>query len=256
MNKKWTVLAWAALTVALLAGCGSKADDGGAAAIAQAAVGDQPGAAAAGDQAAAGQGGGFGGMQAMGTLGKIKSVNGNTITIYKSSFQPGQGGGRMGGNRQGAGQNAGDGAAPSGDAQPPSGDPPQQGADRQAGGQAGQGGAGGQAGQGGQRPDMANMFTEETEDITVTDATKIYKTEMADGQRTETEIAIGDLKPDDVITVTLKEGAQEAESIRLGGLGGGFGGGMRGGQGQGQVQGRVQGQGKTQADGQQAATGA
>ncbi|SFB20910.1 hypothetical protein SAMN05216312_104452 [Cohnella sp. OV330] len=248
MNKKWTMLAAAALTVALLASCGSKADDSGTAAPAQAAAGVQSGGAAAGDRAAAGQGGGFGGMQAMGTLGKIKSVSGNTITIYKSSFQPGQGGGRMGGNRQDGGQNAGDGAAPSEDAQPPSGDPPQQGVDGQAGGQAGQGGAGGQAGQGGQRPDMANMFTEETEDITVTDATKIYKTETTDGQRTETEIAIGDLKADDVITVTLKEGTQEAESIRLGGIGGGFGGGMRGGQGQGQ--------GQAQTDGQQSAAGA
>ncbi|MDG0813251.1 hypothetical protein [Cohnella rhizosphaerae] len=246
MNNKWTMLAGVALTVALLAGCGSKADDSGAAAPAQAAAGDQSGGATAGDQAAAGQGGGFGGMQAMGTLGKIKRVSGNTITIYKSSFQSGQGGGRMGGNRQGGGQNEGDGAAPNGDAQQPSGDPPQQGADGQAGGQAGQGR---QGGQGGQRPDMANMFTEETEDITVTDATKIFKTEMADGQRTETEIAIGDLKADDVITVTLKEGTQEAESIRLGGFGGGFGGGMRGGQGQ------SQGQGQAQTNGQQAPAG-
>ncbi|MFC3800165.1 hypothetical protein [Cohnella sp. GCM10012308] len=249
MNKKWTMLAGVALSVALLAGCGSKGENNGAAAAA--AAGDQSGGAAAGDQGAAGQGGGFGGMQAMGTLGKIKSVNGNTITIYKSSFQPGQGGGRMGGNRQGDGQNAGDGAAPSGNEQPPSGDPPQQGADGQAGGQAGQDR---QGGQGAQRPDMANMFTDETEDITVTDATKIYKTEMADGQRTETEVAIGDLKADDVITVTLKEGTQEAESIRLGGFGGGFGGGMRGGQGQGQDQG--QGQGQAQSNGQQAAAGA
>ncbi|WP_217596682.1 hypothetical protein [Cohnella sp. GbtcB17] len=239
MDKKWTMFAAVALAVAVLAGCGSKSENNGTASV-----------AAAGDQSAAGQGGSFGGMQAAGTLGKIKSVNGNTITIYKSSFQPGQGGGRMGGNRQGGGgPNEGDDAAPSGDAQQPNGDPPQQGADGQAGGRAGQGR---QGGQGGQRPDMANLFTEETEDITVTDATKIFKTEMADGQRTETEIAIGDLKADDVITVTLREGTQEAESIRLGGFGGGFGGGMRGGQGQEQGQ----GQGQAQTNGQQTAAGA
>lgn len=237
MNKKWTMLAGGALAVALLAGCGSKADDSAAgAAPASAAADGQQGAAQEGGQGA-GQGGG---AWAMGTLGKIKSVDGNTITIYKSSFEPGQGGG---GRQRGEAPSSGDaGAAQGGDGQsgqPPSGDPPQQGAGDGQGGQGEQGG-----GQGGQRPDMANMFSEETEQITVTDATKIYKTEMTDGQRTETEIALADLKAEDIITVTLKEGTQEAESIRIGGGfgGGGFGGGgMRGGQGQGQGDGQQEG---------------
>ncbi|CAI6054287.1 hypothetical protein [Cohnella sp. JJ-181] len=227
MNKKWTMLAGAALSVALLAGCGSKAGNNDAgAAPAQAAAAEQSGAGGAGDQAgAAGTGVGRGGMQAMGTLGKIKSVSGGTITIYKSAFQPGQGGGRQGGNRQSAGGQA-DGQAGGQDS-------------GQTGGQA-SGQAGGQGRQDGQRADMANLFTEETEEIKVTDATKIYKSETADGERTETEIALGDLKADDVITVTLKEGTQEAESIRLGGFGGGGFGGMRGGQGQGLEQGQGQ----------------
>lgn len=234
IRQKWTMLAGAALSVALLAGCGDKADNGSAAAataLAADAGGGQP-AGAAGDA----DGGPGGGMRAMGmgTMGKIKSVAGSTITIYKSSFQPGQGGGRQGGSWQGGDRQGAGGAAPSGDAQP-SGDPPSpsQPAD---GGQ-----ASGRGGQGGQWPDMSNMFTDETEEITVSAATKIYKTEMADGKRTETEIAIGDLKADDIVTVTLKEGTQEAESIRLGGFGG-FGGGMRGGRGQAQGGGESRGQ--------------
>ncbi len=78
---------------------------------------------------------------------------------------------------------------------------------------------------------MENMFSDETMDITVTDATKIVSASFADGKMTETDKTLADLKADDIITVQLKDDTQEAESIRLGGFGGGgFGGGGRGGQ--------------------------
>lgn len=191
MNKKWKLALTGALAVALLSGCGAKSVDNAAAQNNQ-----SQGAARSGQAGQSGQGGMRGGMgmvdengNTADLLGKIKSISGQTITVYKSSFDPSQ----MRG---------------------------------------GQGGSGGQGGNSGNRPQgMGNMFTDQTVDITVTDATKIETTSFENGQRTTKEIALSDLKADDVLTIWLKEGTQEAETIRVGGFGGGRGGrGARQGQ--------------------------
>lgn len=265
MNRRWNLALCGALAAVMLAGCGSKADGGGEQANAQAQVDAGAGQNGQGDMR-----GGMGMVDENGNaanlIGKVKSVNGQTITVYKSSIDPSQMGRGPGGPNSGGGQ-------------PPSGTPNDGSGQAQNDGQAsgstgaetgsaGTGGAtgsdevgngnggnvsggggangssggnangnGGGAGTGaeGNRPPgggMANMFTDETVDITVTDATKIESTSFENGQATTKEIALADLKADDVITVWLKDGTQEATTIRLGGLGGGRGGrgGPQGGQ--------------------------
>ncbi|ACT03506.1 proline-rich domain-containing protein [Paenibacillus sp. JDR-2] len=208
MNNWKIVLSAVAISVAL-AGCGSKSDESGTAAN---------GTTGQAQQQNQGQQGDFQGRAMMGTIGKIKSINGQTITIYKSSFQRPEGG-QAGNPPQG---DAAQGDAPNGN--PPSGDP------QGDAGSAPQAGDGQNSG-GGRQRNMENMFSDETMDITVTDATKIVSASFADGKMTETDKTLADLKADDIITVQLKDDTQEAESIRLGGFGGGgFGGGGRGGQ--------------------------
>ncbi|WP_201007956.1 hypothetical protein [Paenibacillus glycanilyticus] len=209
MNNWKIALSAVAISVAL-AGCGSKSDESGTAANGTTGQAQQ--------QQNQGKQGGFQGRAMMGTIGKIKSINGQTITIYKSSFQ----------RPEGAGGQPPQGDAAQGDSPngiPPSGNPPQ--GDAGSAPQAG----GGQNSGGGRQRNMENMFSDETMDITVTDATKIVSASFADGKMTETDKTLADLKADDIITVQLKDDTQEAESIRLGGFGGGgFGGGGRGGQ--------------------------
>ncbi|TCM98065.1 hypothetical protein EV294_103497 [Paenibacillus sp. BK033] len=201
MNNWKIALSAVAISVAL-AGCGSKSGESGTAANGTTGQAQQQNQ---GKQ-------GFQGRAMMGTIGKIKSINGQTITIYKSSFQRPEGGGQP---HQGDAANG----------NPPSGDPPQ--GDAGSTPQAGNG----QNSGGGRQRNMQNMFSDETMDITVTDATKIVSASFTDGKMTETDKTLADLKADDIITVQLKEDTQEAESIRLGGFGGGgFGGGGRGGQ--------------------------
>jgi hypothetical protein len=185
MWNKGLIAVVAALTLALLSGCGSSQPNGTAAQQTQGTDNN-------------GQGNGQGGPGAFNgqrpdLVGKVKTVNGNTITVFKSSFQRGRGG------------------------------------------QGGQGSQGGQGGQG--RPNMQNMFSEETEDINVTDSTKIVKREFVNNQMTETPIALADLKADDILSITLVKGTQDADTISLGN--GGFGGGRRG-QNQGQNTGASQ----------------
>ncbi|GGG63776.1 hypothetical protein [Paenibacillus radicis (ex Gao et al. 2016)] len=190
MNK-WKLLLSAAVITAALSGCGANAQT------------DEPVTAAVGelpDQQRPG------GMMLGGTLGKIKSIDGQSITMFVSSFQPGN---RNGGGLDGSGTGGGRGGQ--------QGERPQ----RQDGQAPSEGGM-----------NFEDMFTDETTVITVTDETKIVATTFENNERKETEQSLSDLKADDVITVTLKEGTQEAESIRLGGFGGG--GMMGGGRPQGQ----------------------
>ncbi|WP_027092333.1 hypothetical protein [Cohnella thermotolerans] len=208
MNKKWKFALTGALAVALLSGCGAKSDDNAAAQNNQ-----SQGAARSGQAGQSGQGGMRGGMgmvdedgNTADLLGKIKSISGQTITVYKSSFDPSQMRGGQGGSGGQGGQDGQGGQSPSG---APASNAPD--ADRQGGNS-------------GNRPQgMGNMFTDQTVDITVTDATKIETTSFENGQRTTKEIALSDLKADDVLTIWLKEGTQEAETIRAGGFGGGRG---------------------------------
>ncbi|WP_042165608.1 hypothetical protein [Paenibacillus gorillae] len=189
MNK-WKLVLGAAVMAMALSGCGANAQT------------DEPVTAAVGelpDQQRPG------GMMMGGTLGKIKSIDGQTITMFVSSFQPGN---RSGGGAGGDGSGAAGGRGQQGER-------PQ----RQEGQAPPEGGG----------MNLDNMFTDETMTITVTDETKIVSTTFENNERKETEQSLSDLKADDVITVTLKEGTQEAESIRLGGFGGFGGGGNMGG---------------------------
>ncbi|MFD0671163.1 hypothetical protein [Cohnella sp. GCM10027633] len=202
-----------ALSIALLAGCGSKDADNATGAEANAGVAQQ--------QEQLGNGAAQGGEQGMmnrmvaDLIGKVKSLDGNTLTVYKSSFQPGAMGGRGQGGQGGGGGMRGD--RPSGDGQ------------QQDGGQAPQDGQPG----GGRGMSFENMFTDETVDITLTDATKIVKREFVDNEMKETELTIADLKADDIVNIALTDGTQEAATITIGmgGFGGGAGFGGGGGRG-------------------------
>ncbi|QAY68183.1 hypothetical protein [Paenibacillus protaetiae] len=234
MNNSWKVALSGALLALVLAGCGAK-DDGGAAA----AQGN-----GSGSQAAASSSAQNGRQPVRGAFGKIKSIDGNTITVYKSSFT-----GRE---------------RPEGKGQPPQG---QNGGD-QAAGQAsgGTSGAGGsQSSDGSQKPDGArgqnrgnwqqgggmntdNMFTDETITLQVTDSTQIVKRSFENNKMTETNLSLSDLKADDIITYTLVDGSEDqldTISVGMGGFGGGRGPGMggRGGdwQGSGQAAGQTAG---------------
>ncbi|QMV41180.1 hypothetical protein [Cohnella cholangitidis] len=198
-SKKLLVTAIAA--VILLTGCGADStNQASSTPVAQGNGGDIPQ-----DQRgqAPGQGQGRSPMMGADLLGKIKSVNGETITVYKSSFVPGERG--QGGGPQPPGDNA----------QPPSGEgnqPPQ--------------------GEGQNRPNMENMFSEETSDIQITPVTKIVKIAFENQQRTETELTAAELKADDIVSVDLEDNTQNAVTITIseGGFGGmgGMGGGPRG----------------------------
>jgi hypothetical protein len=58
-------------------------------------------------------------------------------------------------------------------------------------------------------------FSDETMTISVTDSTKLTSAAMADGKMTESAISLSSLKIGDILMITLKEGTQEAETIRL-----------------------------------------
>jgi len=147
-------------------------------------------------------------------FGKIKSITGNTITIYKSDMSmPGQGGGQEGtpperpegdqasvnGATSEGGQPPGDapaGGAPQGEA--PSGEMPEGG--RQGSGLGGR---------------MQQSFSEETTEIPIDVDTKIVTTTFDNGTRKENVITIAELKADDIIQYTLKSDTNVAESISL-----------------------------------------
>lgn len=140
-------------------------------------------------------------MGMMGTpadlMGKIKSIRGQTITLYKSALRS-----------RGSGQ----GSTASGDDQlPPDGMEIPADGERKA------------APEGAGRMDMDTMFTDETVDVQVTDTTKIVSMTFENDQMVEKEITIADLKEDDILSVMLKDDTQEAESITV--RSGGFGGG-------------------------------
>lgn len=198
--KKWKLAISSLAIAAALAGCSSNTEE--AANTAATNTTNNSNGQAAGTQQAP-----QGGMMMGGTMGKIKSIDGQTITIYTSSFTPGNGGG--------GGQPPADGEKP---AQGEQGEPPTM--------------EEGQAPEGGGRMNMENMFSDETMEITVTDTTKIVSTTFENEKMVETDKTLADLKADDIITITLKEGTQEAESIRIGGGFGGGGGGRPGGNGQ------------------------
>ena len=229
INKK-ALIAGVALALTLT-GCGSKSGNAEVSGANEAAVQQ--------DQQPAAQGGkgnpGMANRTTADLVGKVKSIDGNTITVNKSSFTPGQGGGARGGNgmrkrQSGDGQQPADGeqTVPADGQQPADqGQQPAPPADGQQPQDDGQPPAGGGRGQ----MNFENMFTDETTEITVTDSTKIIKREFVDNQMQETELTLVDLKADDIVSIDLTDGTQEAATITIGmgGFGGGFGRGEQGG---------------------------
>lgn len=208
MNK-WKVMLSAVVIAAALAGCGAQEEQSAAEAQTDAAGELQQNGANGGAQPK-GLSVGAGQMGAQADLmGKVKSIDGQTITLYKSAM--GQGGPPQG---------DGTGEMPAGDEGqqlPASGEQP-------AAGERPQAPAGdGTAPEGGR----GAMFTDETVDIQVTDTTKIVSVTFENEQMVEKEAALADLKSDDILSVMLKDDTQVAESvtIRTGGFGGGRGGG-------------------------------
>lgn len=130
-------------------------------------------------------------------LGKVKSIDGNTLTIYTASMQPGDGGAMNGGQPP-------QGEVPQGEA--PQGNPPADGdtSTPPAQGDTSDGSAPEQPQDGTEPPSMDNLFTEETMEITITDSTTMPTEE---------------LKADDIVNITLEEGTQNALSIQVSGQG-------------------------------------
>jgi hypothetical protein len=211
MNK-WKVMLSAVVIAAALAGCGAQEEQTAAEAQTDAAGELQQNGANGGEQPK-GSNAGAGQMGAQADLmGKVKSIDGQTITLYKSAMG-------QGGPPQGVG---------TGDVR--SGDEGQQspaGGEQPADGERPQAPAGdGTAPEGGGR-DRGAMFTDETVDIQVTDTTKMVSVTFENDQMVEKEVALADLKADDILSIMLKDDTQVAETItiRTGGFGGGRGGG-------------------------------
>lgn len=223
------MMASSLIAAILLAGCGSNTDT-----AAQAAGGAQSAQARNQSGGAAqpeGAGGGRNRMDRAGmSFGKIKSISGNTITVYTAQMPARQQNGGADGSMQGGGGTPptdGGGAAPEGG----QGTPPE----------GGQAPSDGQAPQGGGRQGggMMQSFSEETTDITVSSDTRYVSVTFEGGEQKETALSLSGLKADDIIQYTLKTDTTEAEKITLstggfGGMGGGFGGrGQSQDQGQG-----------------------
>ncbi|MFC5471388.1 hypothetical protein ACFPPD_22115 [Cohnella suwonensis] len=212
MRVKNGIFVLAMSSVLLLTGCGGGSNGDSQANAAQGNNVQQQGNVQGQDQ---GQSQGRSPMMGADLLGKVKSISGQTVTVYKSSFTPGargQGGGQRPEGQTGSGDRSN---ANEGDQPPASGD--------SNGGNAG--GDPGAAPSGQNRPNMANMFSDETVDIQVTDATKIVKTTFENNERKETALALADLKEGDIVSVDLEDGSQNAVTITLGQ--GGFGGAGR-----------------------------
>jgi hypothetical protein len=212
MNKSWKWAVGALALAVVLTGCGTKEE-------ATAEQPDQVQTQGGAQQGGAGGGGQMGmGMQAD-LMGKVKSIEGQTITVYKSNMT-------FGGGR---GQGDGSGQPPAGDRpqgeQPPAGDRPQ-GEQPPEGEDMPEPPADGEAPQdGGGRMNMDNMFSEETMAVQVTDATKIISVTFENNEMVEKAVALADLKADDILSINLKDDTMEAESITLRTGAGGFGGG-------------------------------
>jgi len=212
MNK-WTMGLSSAMLLVMLAGCGTAAQNtettstDRSATAAGASATDSSNGADQTSEASEGQTGQDAAADVPGTMltGKIKSIDGQTITLYKSSMQPGEGGPLI--DR---------GQAPQ-DAQ--SGNAPAEGEETQAAPEGGEGQ--------GQPPGDMNtegMFTDETVEVALTDSTKLVS--MAQGEQggTESEISPAGLKEGDIVNVTLDGDTRNALEVRVGG---GFGGEMQ-----------------------------
>ncbi|SEU02523.1 hypothetical protein [Paenibacillus sp. NFR01] len=211
------------MAAVLLSGCGANSDNAASAAGGGQKAQTQTGSAAQNGQAGGRGQNGMNGFMNM-NLGKIKSINGNTITVYTAEMPSGMRQGGNGGNGQGAGADGQQGTPPEGGQALGT-----EGGNSRGAGAGGQRG-GGQGGFGGGR--MQQNFSEETTDITVGSDTQIVSVTFDNNEQKETALSLADLKAGDVIRYTLKSDSTETEKITLGGFGGGgggFGGGPNGG---------------------------
>ena len=204
-RKKSSILASlslaSALLLTLLSGCGSTTDD----------AQSNPSAVTETDTSTSAN---ANGSETQGTLllGKVKSIEGSTLTIYTSSTQPGEGNGGKPPAGEAPQGEAPQGEAPQGEA--PQGEAPQgeapQGEVPAAGsgtgttppkqGEAPEGTVPAMPADGAAPPSMDNLFTDETMEITITDSTTMPSTE---------------LEADDIVNITLEEGTQNAISIQV-----------------------------------------
>lgn len=194
-----SILAGSLLASLLLTGCAASNEAAGDSPD-QAVQGGRPAAA---EQAPSAREGGNGFANRAMNFGKIKDINGSTITIFTAEMPAGRPQNTGGGDAGGA-QNGGE----------------------QSGSAANVGMQGGRQGGGGQRGSMQQSFSTETTDITVSADTQLNTIIMDNGNRQENAIGLTDLKADDIIQYTLKTGTTEAASITL--SNGNFGGGMQG----------------------------
>lgn len=231
------MMAGSLIAAILLAGCSSNTDTAAATTGEAQTAQTQNGGNAA--QQDGGAGSGQNRMNRAGmNFGKIKSINGSTITVYTAEMPAGR---TQNGGKDGDGTAAGDGStADSGGTAPAegTGSTPADGQGAQGtppeGGQAPAEGDGTQGG-GRQGGGMMQSFSEETTDITVSSDTQYVSVTFDNGEQKETALSLSDLKADDIIQYTLKTDTTEAEKVTL--STGGFGGGMGGGRGQGQGEG-------------------
>lgn len=212
MNK-WTMGLSSAMLLVMLAGCGTAAQNTETASTdisataAGASAADSSNGADQTSEASEGQTGQDAAADVPGTMltGKIKSIDGQTITLYKSSLQPGEG------------RPMNDGGQPPQGAQ--SGNAPAEGEEMQAAPEGGEGQ--------GQPPGDMNtegMFTDETVEVALNDSTKLVSMTQGEQGGTESEISLADLKEGDIVNVTLDGDTQNALEVRVGG---GFGGEMQ-----------------------------
>ncbi|CAJ1313764.1 hypothetical protein [Paenibacillus nuruki] len=222
--KKWTFLLGTTMAIALLAGCSTNSETSSTAepttntADASATATSTNTSSSSGDSTA----------QANADLmGKIKSIDGNTITIYKSTIDPSQmgQGGSKGMNAPPEGQPGDGGASPADGGQSPPATPDGESAQAPVNEGSQAPASSEQASTGGK-----DMFSDETVTITVSDSTTFSTMAMENNEMTTTTKALSDLKADDVINVWLNtEDSSVADQIQLFiGMGGMHSGQMKG----------------------------
>ncbi|ODP29786.1 Dentin sialophosphoprotein [Paenibacillus nuruki] len=225
--KKWTFLLGTTMTIALLAGCSTNSETSSTAepttntADASATATSTNTSSSSGDSTA----------QANADLmGKIKSIDGNMITIYKSTIDPSQmvQGGGKGMSAPPEGQPGDGGASPADGGQSPPATPDGESAQAPVNEGSQAPASSEQASTGGK-----DMFSDETVTITVSDSTTFSTMTMENNEMTTTTKALSDLKADDVINVWLNtDDSSVADQIQLFN---GMGGGMRSGQMKGDI---------------------
>ena len=225
--KTWTFLLGTTMTIALLAGCSTNSETSSTAepttntADASATATSTNTSSSSGDSTA----------QANADLmGKIKSIDGNMITIYKSTIDPSQmvQGGGKGMSAPPEGQPGDGGASPADGGQSPPATPDGESAQAPVNEGSQAPASSEQASTGGK-----DMFSDETVTITVSDSTTFSTMTMENNEMTTTTKALSDLKADDVINVWLNtDDSSVADQIQLFN---GMGGGMRSGQMKGDI---------------------